>query len=288
MKTFSRFAGLMADLTNGHALCAGASGGSDLEVKLAKHGCGTVSLVDPDTVDPPNLPRTYYRKGDLGKFKVDALKAHILEAAPGTTVHAHVAKVQDVLTDAYCTGPNRPDLLLGLTDSLPGQAHVSTMAVKHGIPAVLVDVHAHAAGGMVTVVVPGSPCYRCVAANRFEAAERGDAQVDLDGAHGLGADIAFIDAIALKIALALLSKGTDTDAGRFLQKMGKRTQVVVRMHPEYRWDAVDLFDLVLADLPTAPRDFKRELQDSAYFACDTLWLTPDFDPQCPCCAQAGA
>ena len=213
MNTFSRFAGLVADLNNKHVLCAGVSGGSDLAVKLAKHGCGTLSVVDPDTVDPLNLPRTYYRTSDIGKFKVDALKAHIEAAAPGSVVHAHAAKVQDVLTDAYCTGPNRPDLLLGLTDSLPGQAHLNDMAVKHGIAAELVDVHDRAAGGMVTVVVPGSPCYRCVAARRFEAAERGDVPVDLDGALGLGADIAFIDAIALKIALALLSAGTDTDAG---------------------------------------------------------------------------
>lgn len=283
----SRLSGLMAaNLSDKHVVMAGTGGGSDMGIKLGRAGVGKLTIIDPDIVESSNLVRTAYTTDDIGKPKVAALQRHLQLAAPGIAVTTHLAKVEDALNDSFDDG-DRPDLIIAGTDSLPAQAFINRLALRHQIPAVFIDVHERAAGGMVVLLRPGtSPCYRCVAGRRYDLHAAGAARVDLPGAVGTGIDVGFVDHIAMKIVLAELSRGTDTDAGRLAKAVGDRTQVIVRTHPDYRFgDGVDLFDLVLSDLPDQPKDFKAELQLSAYLCCDTLWLRPSFDPDCLDCLE---
>ena len=50
--------------------------GSFTVLTLAKMGFKDITVFDPDTVEEYNLPNQFYRSGDIGKHKVDAL--HIL------------------------------------------------------------------------------------------------------------------------------------------------------------------------------------------------------------------
>jgi len=95
--------------------------------------------------------------------------------------------------------------------------------------------------------------------------------------------VAVIDAFALKIAVAVLERGEASEFGSFFDCMSGRNQVVVRTHPAYRWGDVDIFDLVLSDLPTAPKDYRAELEREAFLTCDSLWLRTDFGADCPDC-----
>ena len=62
--------------------------GSFTALTLAKMGIGRLEIYDGDTVEPHNLPNQWYRLSDLGKSKVDAIKA-ILEAFSDTEVVCH-------------------------------------------------------------------------------------------------------------------------------------------------------------------------------------------------------
>lgn len=285
MNDNDRSAGLIADdLGLRLVYSAGLGGGSGLNLALVAAGVRRIAVIDHDDVEAPNLPRTAYTLGDIGQPKAEALARHMRERAEGLRVTPVAARVQDALAEGSPLEDELPDLLIAGTDSFEAQAFCNSYAVRHGVPALFVGVHERAAGGMLVLVLPGeTPCYRCVAKRRYEAAAVDLRRVDMPGARGLGADLGFIDHVALKIALAVLSRGTDTDAGRLFAAMGRRTQIIVRCHPEYRFGDFDIFDLVLDDLPRTPKDFKAELQQHAFLCCDTLWLQPDFDPECPDC-----
>lgn len=53
--------------------------GSMVAIALAKMGVGSIELWDPDTVEKHNLPNQFYRTGDLGKPKVEALTRTLTE-----------------------------------------------------------------------------------------------------------------------------------------------------------------------------------------------------------------
>ena len=102
---------------------------------------------------------------------------------------------------------------------------------------------------------------------------------------GIQVDIGFIDAVVLKIAVGILERKQKSEFGSFFRALGNRNQVVVRTHPDYRWQDTDLFDLVLDDLPREPKDYKADLKNQAFFAMDTLWLSTDRDRNCPDCCK---
>ncbi|MFZ4580584.1 MAG: ThiF family adenylyltransferase [Myxococcota bacterium] len=290
MPANSRTKGLVPDeLTGRTAFVGGLGAGSESALKLARLGVNLV-IADFDIVEAANLSRTAYFTDDVGLPKATALKRLVARAAPDVSVRAFAEPVQAVLAEDWAANVGQLDLIVAGTDSLEAQAYLNNFAMKNSIPAVFIDVHERSRGGMVTLVLPGeTPCYRCVAHQRFLAQAAGNEPVDLHGALGLSVDVGIIDSVALKIALAVLGRGTTTDAGRFFEAVCGRSQVVVRCHPDYRFGGTDIFDLVLSDLPTAPRDFKADLQSNVLLACDTLWLKPDFEPGCPdCAARAGA
>lgn len=61
--------------------------GSPTALALAKLGVPRLSLYDPDTVEPHNLPSQLYRPIDVGRPKVDALR-EIVQAFTATEIQA--------------------------------------------------------------------------------------------------------------------------------------------------------------------------------------------------------
>lgn len=275
-------------LRDAHVLQVGCGGGSEAAIRLARTGPKIITLVDFDVVEPQNLTRTAFTVNDIGQKKVDALAEHIRAANPFVEVRPVAENVLDLKGDHLAALLAGVDLLIAGTDSFAAQARINQWACQFEIPAVFIGVHERARGGLIVWTIPGeSACYRCVAQARYEAAEQRAADLDLPGAAGLGLDVAFIDAIALKLVVAILERGQDSDLGSFIEAAKGRTQVVVRTHPLYRWDEVDLFDLVLSDLPVDPKDYKKELEHEGFFAMDSLWLRTERLPDCPDCGDLG-
>ena len=281
-------------------LVGGVGGGSHLALSLGRLNPRALILADPDTVECENLCRTAYTVPDLGRTKVEALADHLHEANPFVSITAFTGPVEALLdqlstrgeelgaglTDGDISTLPPVDLVIAGTDQFAAQATINTWSCRTRTPAVFIGLHPGAQGGTVTFQMPGvTPCYRCVAGDRYAAAAAGIEQVDLPGSIGTIADIGFIDAVALKIALGLLELGMDSPAGTFLATVLGRTEVIVRAHPSYRWGNVDPFALMLEDLPTTPKDYRAELLSSAYHALDTLWLPTARDPACLDCAS---
>lgn len=71
----------------------GAGGiGSPTALALGKLGCSRLVVLDPDRVEPQNLPNQLYGPADIGKFKVDAL-GDIVERLCGTRPETSTERV---------------------------------------------------------------------------------------------------------------------------------------------------------------------------------------------------
>ncbi|MEN8225096.1 MAG: sulfur carrier protein ThiS adenylyltransferase ThiF [Bacteroidota bacterium] len=81
----------LKDKVIGIAGCGGL--GSNCAVALARTGIGKIVLVDFDRVDESNLNRQYFFKGQLGEFKVIALKQNIQNIDAGVDIETHVIKL---------------------------------------------------------------------------------------------------------------------------------------------------------------------------------------------------
>lgn len=90
-------------LHSAHIAVVGLGGlGSNIAVALTRLGVGHLYLYDFDKVELSNLNRQYYFLGDIGKYKADALVAHLRQINPYADFHAQVVRV---------TPENIPELL---------------------------------------------------------------------------------------------------------------------------------------------------------------------------------
>lgn len=73
---------------------AGAGGiGSNLALNLARIGIGNLHIVDFDKVELVNLNRQNFYLKDIGKFKINALKEHILDINPFINIVCQNVKI---------------------------------------------------------------------------------------------------------------------------------------------------------------------------------------------------
>jgi molybdopterin/thiamine biosynthesis adenylyltransferase len=280
---YARLEGLVSDrLRKCTALITGAGAGSYFTEKLVRSGVG-VRVADFDRVAVENLPRTLYTYSDVGKLKVEALALRLQAVNPWAKAQGFPVDICRLSASEESGLVDGADLIVAGTDHFPAQALANRWSQQYRIPAVFVGVHDRAAGGRIIWSVPGeTPCYRCVAHERYEHFERnGQEAVNLPGAGGLLGDVQIIDMTALKVALAILDRGSDTAAGRFFGAMAGRNEIIVRTSPDYEFGNL-LWDAVLSDLPATPKRYADELR-GVLCAPDTLWLPTAFQPGCPDC-----
>lgn len=279
----SRIRHFHPDLSKFHVFAAGAGAVSHSLELLARSGLGRLTVADPDVVEQSNLVRTAYSIGDISRPKAQALVCRLAAVAPDCRVEAHVSRAETVL-DSLAAEP--PDVVIAATDSFTAQAAVHRWCLEHRVPVLWTDIHENASGAMHILVLPGqSACYRCIAPSRYALADTAPNELDLSGAQGHGVDVGLVDLVALKLVLAVLSCGTSTAYGRLFESLRDRTQVIVRTDPSYQFGSTSIFDVILADLPTTPKNFAEELRREAFLCCDTLWLRPQRDTACPECAH---
>jgi len=264
----------------------GAGAGSQLILDMAKHGVGSITSVDFDVVEPHNVPRTayYFSDGLCRRPKVEALDRILREHCPMTEFNG--------VPSNYCELPeeerhrlfSKCDLLVYLADDFEAAALMCEDARALRIPAIFVGIQAQGLSGRIIYQIPDlTPCYRCVAHDRYEAELSVPEQLNLLGGECTLADVKFIDAVALKTALAILERREDTvygAMGRALLKDG-RNEIIVRTDPVKGFGS-ELWDAVLEDLPSEPKNYAQELRQQALFAMDTAWLKTEYRPDCDC------
>jgi len=266
----------------------GVGAGSYMIEKIARLCPAYLKLCDPGRVELANLSRTTYTLEDASTnaLKVNALAARIKQINPFVRVDCFPHKLDDLSLRERRDFFQGVDLIIAGTDDLACQALCNDMAVLFAIPAVFIGIHAGGNGGRIIWCVPDvTPCYRCVAHDRFAAAAgAAGGQVNLPAAHGSIIDGQFIDMVAAKVAAAILDRGNDSAFGRFFAKMKRRQEIICRCSPEYDWGNT-LWDAILGDLPKAPKDFGSELKEQVLFAMDTVWMEAQHQPDCPACGR---
>jgi len=272
-------------------LSVGLGAGSYMVEKAVRLSPAVVKICDFDVVEVSNLARTSYTMEDVGLHKVEAFERRARAVNPLVQVKSYTRSFTEMTKGELDELFDSVDLVVGGTDNFEAQALVNEEAVRRGIPAVFIGIHARGDGGRVVWSVPRETgCYRCVAPERYEAAEAATGPNDdlnLDGMVGTLIDCQFIDMVALKVAVAILERGQASHYGRFYGRMKGRNDIVVRTHPEYKWGE-QLWDALLADLPSTPKDFARELKEEALFSMDTAWLKGRRDPGCSVCGKSKA
>lgn len=256
---------------------------------LARSNPKRIRLCDFDIVQLHNLCRTAFMMEHVGEEKTIALAKLIEVCNPMVTVETcsrDICSLTEAQTDELADGI---DLIMATTDHFPAQALLNRLSLRHNIPAVFSGFHAGALGGRIVHVIPGvTPCLRCVAHERYEVFDvEGTAATDLQGVHGALIDTTFIDTVALKIAMAVLERGTESPLGRFFDNLRGRNEIVARTSTGYEWGS-QLWDAILNDLPTNDKDYAAELKEQVLFGMEAIALKAEFDPECPDCAHLQA
>ena len=205
-----------ARLSLAHALVIGAGGlGSPAAMYLTCAGVGTITVVDPDTVDLTNLQRQIAHTTErVGMPKVDSLAASLHALNPLVKLHC----IQDVANEStLLEWVQRADVVLDCSDNFGTRHAVNAACVALAKP--LVAAAAIRFDGQISVfnsTTPDAPCYACV----FPPDER--PQETQCSTMGVFAPlVGIVGAMQAAEALKLLLNIQPSLAGRLLMLNGK-------------------------------------------------------------------
>ena len=148
----------MSVLRTQHVVIAGAGGiGCPATWALRLSGVGRITVLDPDVVEPSNLPRqVLFDEHDLGHPKAERVWRRF---GRGDVDHVgHHAPLDHTNADAILADA---DLVIDATDGAHAKDWINQLAVRRAIPLV------HAAGlraeaRMLDVPAGGQPCLACL------------------------------------------------------------------------------------------------------------------------------
>jgi molybdopterin/thiamine biosynthesis adenylyltransferase len=217
-----RVRSLVGGLSSRRVLLGGAgSVGSRIAEDLVRSGVGTVTVIDPDLVDPANLARTVYSAADIGVPKPDALARRLQAIDPAVAVYRHGTPLGATdLTEALVG----ISLVIAATDDMTEQALLAHHAYAAGIPLVACALYKKAAAGEVVLSVPAArtACWWCAVgalpADSYRPSRDYGLGGRLAGESALGPSIHLVAGIAASAALGLLA-GSASPAGRHLKPL---------------------------------------------------------------------
>ena len=149
----------MTTLFERRVLIIGAGGlGCPASLALARAGVGTITLADPDAVDPTNLHRQlWFRSADAGRAKVEVAAASISAAFPGVRVAPLRAAAGEGNAESLFRAH---DVVVDATDGITTKFLLSDVAVLTGTP--LVHGGVLRLEGQAMEIAPGGACLRCL------------------------------------------------------------------------------------------------------------------------------
>jgi molybdopterin/thiamine biosynthesis adenylyltransferase/rhodanese-related sulfurtransferase len=156
-------AGGQEKLKAARVLIVGAGGlGSPAALYLAAAGCGTLGLLDCDSIEMSNLQRqVLFDTGALGRPKADAGAERLAGLNPAIRIVAHRAELKAANVRELFS---QYDLVLDGTDRLATRYLINDACVILSLP--LVSAAIHRFEGHLMTYVPGlGPCYRCLFPN---------------------------------------------------------------------------------------------------------------------------
>jgi molybdopterin/thiamine biosynthesis adenylyltransferase len=262
---------LVGSLAEGKVLLAGAgSVGSRIAEDLVRSGVGALTIIDPDTVEAPNLSRTTYAAADIGTAKPDALAARLRAIDPSVAVDRHTSPLGLVDLHKALDGIS---LVVAATDDMREQAQLAHYAYAAGIPLVACALYKAAAAGEVVISVPAArtACWSCAVGDNTSAAQYRPAQDyalggRLAGEAALGPSINLVTSVASSAALGLLA-GPGSPAGGNLTRLVAEGRILGMIATTANWD---FFEQVFAGM-------------AHQHAPQSVWVRVDSRDSCPVC-----
>jgi hypothetical protein len=268
----------------------GCGGARSFLEDMARCGVGEFGLIDHDVVEEQNIATQQVFLEDIGRPKVDCIKERIMQINPDALVQTYRRSLDEFTDDDFDFFSSLPwvwespcfvrmsdiTLLVAMTDNFYAQARVNRLGLQFGLPTLCCMLYQYGQAGEITITYPGvtPACQRCILSPRYKSyLERGyQNTVTSEGAPIFACTL--INALCGMIALALLHHGTDHPVwGQMLTRIGNRTLVQIRMHPDAPYKA---FEKVLSGADT-----------SRLFFGEAVWLPQEPDPKCPECGGTG-
>lgn len=205
------------------AIIGCGSGGSFIARELAKAGVGHFVLVDHDRLEPGNVCRHECGLSEVGRRKVLAIKALILDRNPSATVEALPIRLDGTTAERVREAIAGADLVIGATDNRESRLLLNRACITNDQPLLFGAVMRRAYGGQVLRVLPRvTPCYQCflnvlpqmgadqeiASAESAAAIAYSDRPVAIEP--GLSSDVLPVALMMVKISIVLLLEGQET------------------------------------------------------------------------------
>lgn len=144
-----------------HIIMIGAGGiGSPVAKILIKKGAGWLSVIDDDTVELKNLTRQWFRREDVGCYKVHALARNLArEGLFPATLHAHPFRFQEMLERGHDFSD--ATLIICGVDNNPTRRAVCRYALDHNVPVIYAAVSTGGNEAYAMVQEPRKACWGC-------------------------------------------------------------------------------------------------------------------------------
>ncbi|GII88926.1 hypothetical protein Ssi03_69160 [Sphaerisporangium siamense] len=137
------------------------SGGASLLLPLVMSGIRRWHLYDPDVLEPVNLVKHPATREWLGRPKVEAMKAWILDRNPEAEVDAHADDVRR--SPGFETDARASSLVVCAVDDPVTRGWLNARCVETARPCLTGSVIRTGLGGQVYLYVPGQTgCFSCM------------------------------------------------------------------------------------------------------------------------------
>ena len=270
----------------------GTGGAASFIEDMARAGVGEHVLIDPDVVTAPNIATQQTYITDIGRPKVECIAKRLKRINPAAGISTYQRDIQDISDEeisalafdpfvflakgAYLAPAPKTTLLCGLTDNFYAQARVGRLGLKFSLPTLCAQLYQFGHAAEISFTYPGvtPACQRCILSPRYRMyLEQGyQNTVTSDGAPIFATTR--VNSLKGMIAMALLHHGTRHPAwGEMLSRIGNRTLVQIRMHPDTQ---LSIFNKVFGSA-----DISRLFFDEA------VWLPQEGDSTCPECGGTG-
>ncbi len=149
-----------ARLAAARVIVVGAGGlGSAVLASLAGAGVGTLTIVDPDRVEPSNLHRQpLFGVADVGRPKAEAAAARLAAYNPAVRTAPVARRLDAALARELLPGAQA---IVDCTDNFAAKFVVNDAAMRAGVPAVLASVYQYEGQLQVVRADRGGSCLRC-------------------------------------------------------------------------------------------------------------------------------
>ena len=252
----------------------GSGGGMTVLSDLVRSGLGSLTVIDPDTVEEKNVTRADFVLADVGLPKTYAVERRLRSIDP--TVHYcgindDICQMKMLELEAHFTDC---DLILAMTDSFAAQSYANLIALHFKKPIILAGLYPNGRAAEIFFSIPGvtPSCLRCAVEERYQLQRAGSGDPPSSGSTIFHTHM--LDAAIGMLALAILHR--DTEGYHFSNWFGDsfdRNFVQIRLHPEYSAKEGKLFHKRLGE---------RGFVFDTLFQQVTPNCPPDYAP-CPDC-----